>query len=248
MAVTCTDICELKVCQKMKLLGGRKAMTKAVTWPYVKTTDTLAEWLHGGEIVFAFGRKEENTEDYLLKLLEEAKKADITALVLLTDPEHACQITKRLTRRADEYEIALFKLPFQQKLVDITKEISGLIMKDKISFIHDGEGEEVTVLQLLLENQSREELLSHCYRRLQVLKEVDCLTGSELTKTLYYYLQSGNDLLHAAVKMYIHRNTMIGRMKKIGRLLNVNVNDPMVRTEYMNVFLVLKYMGMEEFQ
>ena len=98
-----------------------------------------------------------------------------------------------------------------------------------------------TALKLLLQGRSAETVLDHCSRRLQPLLFSDKQKKTEYVKTLRTYLENNNDLLHTSKVLYVHRNTVIQRMKKISELLGVNVNDPAATNEFYNIFQILDY-------
>lgn len=98
------------------------------------------------------------------------------------------------------------------------------------------------IIYLLLDNDGhKEQVIEYCERKLAPLEESDRLKGTDYIHTLRVYLENGNDLLHSAEKMYIHRNTMINRMRKISTLLGVDVNEPKERIELNNIFNILSY-------
>lgn len=243
MAVTCRDIMELKTCERLRLIGGMDGLDHVVTWPFIKNMDTISEWIHGGELVFVIGAREDISERGLLALMAEADRNKIAGVVMLIGEDYIKTVPRSVIRFANEHAIPLFKMPFRLKLIDITQEISRFLLEDKMKNKEQDIDGETSVLEMLLNGRSKEEVLSHCFRKIQPLEEADRITKSEYVQTLKCYLECQNDLLHAAQKMYIHRNTMINRMKKINALLNVDVNDVKVRNEYWNVFRVLEYYG-----
>ena len=46
MAVTCRDIMNLECCREIRLLAGAEGLDREVSWPYVKSMDTISEWIH----------------------------------------------------------------------------------------------------------------------------------------------------------------------------------------------------------
>lgn len=243
MAVTCRDIMELKTCGRLRLIGGMDGLDNVVTWPFIKNMDTITEWIHGGELVFVIGAREDISEKGLLALMVEADRNQIAGVVMLIGEDYIQKIPRTVIRYANEHAIPLFKMPFRLKLIDITQEISRFILEDKIKNKEQDGSEEQNLLEMLLNSRPKEEILSYCFRKIQPLEEADRITKSDYVQTLKCYLECKNDLLHAAEKMYIHRNTMINRMKKINALLNADINDAKVRNEYWNVFQVLAYYG-----
>lgn len=243
MAVTCREIMDLEICSRLKLLGGADGLDRVVTWPYIKNMDTISEWIHGGELIFVIGAKEDISERGLLALMDEAVKNNISGVVMLHGEDYIKSVPKSVIRYANEYGIPLFKMPFMLKLIDITQEISKYIVKDREKNKEHGEFKETSMLELLLGGKNKEELLAYCRMKLQPLTEADKVLKSEYVKTLKCYLDCNNDLLHTSQRMYIHRNTMINRMKKITALLSVNINSVEVRNEFYNIFKVLEHYG-----
>lgn len=241
MAVTCREIMELEICSRLKLLGGANGLEKIVTWPYIKNMDTISEWIHGGELIFVIGAKDDATEKGLLKLMDEAVKSNISGVVLLIGDEYMKSVPKSVIRYANEHDIPLFKMPFLLKLIDITHEISRFLVQDREKNREFRGDKENSLLKIILEKKGKEEQLAYCWMRLQPLTEADKVLKSEYVHTLHQYLTCGNDLLKTSAHMFIHRNTLINRMKKIDDLLNVNVNDAQVRNDFSNIFKVLEY-------
>lgn len=234
---------DLDICSRLKLLGGAGGLDRVVSWPYIKNMDTISEWIHGGELIFVIGVKEDISERGLLALMDEAVKNEISGVVMLLGEDYIKSIPKSVIRFANEYSIPLFKMPFMMKLIDITQEISKCIVRDREKNREYGEFTETSILELLLSGKKKEELLAYCLKKLQPLTEADKVLKSEYIKTLKCYLECNNDLLRTSKQMYIHRNTMINRMKKITTLLGKNINDTEVRNEYYNIFKVLNYYG-----
>lgn len=243
MAVTCRDIMNLEICSKLKLCGGAKGIDKIVTWPYIKNMDTISEWIHGGELIFVIGAKEDVSERGLLNLMDEAVKNDIAGVVLLCGEDYMRSIPKSVIKHANEHTIPLFKMPFRIKLIDITREISDYIVCDRERNKEHVKFAEQSILDLLLSYSGREELLAYCWMKLQPLMEADKVLKSEYVLTLEKYLENNNNLIKTAEAMFIHRNTLVNRIRKIESLLGTDINGNELRNEFYNIYKVLQYYG-----
>ncbi|UWG95878.1 helix-turn-helix domain-containing protein [Dehalobacter sp. DCM] len=73
-----------------------------------------------------------------------------------------------------------------------------------------------------------ENILEICNPLLLKLMEEDRRNQGEMLKTLYVYLQTGNNLTESSIILHIHRNTMIYRLKKIEEFLDETIDDPKV--------------------
>lgn len=233
----------LESCREIRLLAGAEGLGREVSWPYVKNMNTISEWIHGSELVFVIGYREDVSEKGLLGLLDEAVRCGIAGLVLLYGREYIKCVPKSVKAYAEKKSLPLFRMPFMLKLIDITREISEYIIHDKEVNQAYGFSAQTTVLEDVLEQRPKEEVIARCRLKLQPLMEADKVLRTELVKTLKAYLDHGNELVSTAADMYIHRNTLVNRMKKINELLGVNVNDPEQRYEFGTVYRILEYYG-----
>lgn len=243
MAVTCRDIMDLDVCSRMKLIGGKDGLGRVVRWTYIKSMETLDSWVHGHELIFVIGNQEDVSEEGLLDLLREAVRQESAGVCLLVGDEYIRTVPRAVVRYADGEKLPLFTLPFHVKLIDITQGVSQYILEDQERCHGQGLFRQNTLLELLLENPGKEDILAYCWMKLRPLTDSDKVMKTEYVKTLQCYVETDNDLLHSSEKMYIHRNTMVNRMKKINALLGCNMNDCDTRSEYYNIFRTLEYYG-----
>lgn len=61
---------------------------------------------------------------------------------------------------------------------------------------------------------------------LAILHEADIRKNSQLYETLWIYLNNDRSILKTAEKMYLHRNSMLYRIKKIQELTDIDLEDP----------------------
>lgn len=72
------------------------------------------------------------------------------------------------------------------------------------------------------------------------LMEFDRENEAELVKTLEYYFESNNNYRKTADRLFIHKNTVIYRIRQIENLLNVDISDPHVAFN-LQLCLQLRY-------
>lgn len=85
--------------------------------------------------------------------------------------------------------------------------------------------EEMKYEELLLEISRLPQVKLYIKERLHNLEEYDRKHGSNLMETLEVMLQNGGSKKQTAEKLYLHRNTMIYRVKKIEEILKCNLGD-----------------------
>lgn len=130
MSVTCKDLLTLKHFQKIKLVAGEEGLDRVITYPYVGQTASVAEWVHGGELLFITGLAHDI--ELLPQLLQECITKKLAGLVVLTGSEYIDKLPQELLALANESKFPLFSMPWDLRLVDVTKEITSLIDYDQI--------------------------------------------------------------------------------------------------------------------
>ena len=57
MALCCRDLFQLKNFSRAKLLAGERGLYREISWPYVRMTESISQWLYGKELIFVTYRK-----------------------------------------------------------------------------------------------------------------------------------------------------------------------------------------------
>ena len=102
--------------------------------------------------------------------------------------------------------------------------------------------EEMKYEELLLEISRLPQVRSYVEERLYSLEEYDRKHGTGLVETLEVMLQNGGSKKQTAEKLYLHRNTMMYRVKKIEEILKCNIGDFTTLQELAFVCLVRRYL------
>ncbi|MDO4734840.1 MAG: helix-turn-helix domain-containing protein, partial [Lachnospiraceae bacterium] len=77
---------------------------------------------------------------------------------------------------------------------------------------------------------------TYCHPLMEKLLKHDAENETDLADTLYAYLICERNISAASDYLYIHRNTMTYRLKKIDSLVNINYDDPKERQ-----YLIISY-------
>lgn len=91
-------------------------------------------------------------------------------------------------------------------------------------------------------NSDKEKLIQFCNENVLRIKKYDNKFNTEFLKTLFYYINSDKSISKTAEKLFVHRNTITYRIKRIKELFDIDL------TNQYNVFqiyyscLILMYM------
>lgn len=401
MALTCRDLINHSVFEKIHLIAGQEGLNKEVTWLYVKQTDSLKGWLNGGEMVFVVEKTFDKGEQYFRDIINECVEMRVAALVFLCGGDgYISNVSEDMIDLANDNCLPVFEMPSTVRIVDITRVLSNTIFqwsykngqtenflldlihsdymtginkqqdgmfygfdltksyiiavicdKNFIEDTHDldrfalsnkysvlkiklkalfervneqcfciescgtmvmyiscqdkekrkgmmkkmcgqlrdynfisnsammcgcsemhheieavphaydearktlrytmknGFGriccafEDMGILRFLIADKDKEEVLEYCENLLADIREIDKKNSSTYVETLWTYLKMNNNLVQTASKLYMHRNTLLNRINKIQMVTGKDVNDPYVKQEYMNAFLILEFYG-----
>lgn len=142
MSILVKDILKLKSLKEMKLVGGSIGIEKCIEWIYVSECleDPLEgiKWLQGGEIVIITGVGIKSNISVLTKLIEGISEKNGAALIVNIG-KYIKEIPKETIEMANKLQIPLFTLPWEVRLVEVSKEISNTIILARIEekFMND---------------------------------------------------------------------------------------------------------------
>jgi PucR family transcriptional regulator, proline-responsive transcriptional activator len=142
MSILVKDILKLKSLEEMKLVGGSTGLERCIEWVYVSECleDPLEgiKWLQGGEIVIITGVGIKSDINVLTKLIEGISDKNGAALIVNVG-KYIREIPDEAIKIADKFQIPLFALPWEVRLVEVSKEISNAIILARIEekFMND---------------------------------------------------------------------------------------------------------------
>ena len=130
MSTCCADLLELKSFQEISLIAGKNGLYRQITGPFICTTQTISQWIHGGELLFVTGAGIKSDETSLLQLVQESIEKGISAIVILKGDNYIPTIPDSLIDLANRSLFPLFEMPWTLKLID-TQEVSQIIINNQ---------------------------------------------------------------------------------------------------------------------
>ena len=100
---------------------------------------------------------------------------------------------------------------------------------------------DVAAYQPYLNFSSVEELDAFCHPAVSTLREHDRTHAVQLLPTLSAFLKNDRDVLMTAAALYVHRNTLAYRIKRILELCPLDLDDFNVRHRLLESILVLEH-------
>ncbi|WP_160692709.1 PucR family transcriptional regulator [Clostridium sp. C2-6-12] len=135
MSISVKDILKLDSLKKIKLIGGENGLEKGIEWIYVaecfENPLEGIKWLQGGEIIFITGVGIKDNTEMLLELIRGISEKNGAGLIVNIGP-YIKTVPDEAIKLADELEVPLFTLPWEVKLVEVSREISNAIVLSRI--------------------------------------------------------------------------------------------------------------------
>lgn len=110
----------------MKLIAGKNGLNNLVQWVHIIEDASVISFLHGNELVFTAGILNNKT-DWLLNFAIKLSEANAGAFVVNIGP-HTNDIPEDVINYCNDVNLPLFTIPWETKMVDMTRDFCQLIM------------------------------------------------------------------------------------------------------------------------
>ena len=98
------------------------------------------------------------------------------------------------------------------------------------------------IYKYMFNSGNQQEILNYCNDKLKKLEMYDNANGSFLIDTLVNYYMCGFNVGKTADMMFVHRNSLQYRLKKIEEILEISLDDSMEYLDLVNCILVKRLM------
>lgn len=127
MQLQVKDLKRLSKLSNCKLIAGKNGISKDVRWFFVCFFDDVEQWIYEKEVVFLPGVGINTNTKSLSNLMEQFRRKSVSAIYIIIGYQFY-EVPEVLVRLADKYDIPLFEMPNVVPLVEITKELSEMIL------------------------------------------------------------------------------------------------------------------------
>ncbi len=135
MNVTFKEILRLPTMEKVKLVGGKNGLYRPIRWIYVaevfEDIRTIADWVNGGEIIFITGLGVKKNTEVFIDLIKKINSKEVAGLFAFIGP-YMTNVPEEVIELADSLDFPIFEIPWEVKLVEVSKDICSYITKKDI--------------------------------------------------------------------------------------------------------------------
>lgn len=130
MAAILQKMCEnAKQLYGMKLEAGKEGLSNIVKWVHTLESEEAAKFLHGGELVFTTGIGNAG-EDWLCEFARQLHERRACGMVVNLGP-YIESVPETLRSYCNENAFPLFTVPWETRLVDMTRDFCNCIIQEE---------------------------------------------------------------------------------------------------------------------
>lgn len=235
--MNCDDMMNItKLHEVLKLRAGENGLSNTVRWIYfadclecIQSEYRIENYIHGGEFVILTNRRVTDDSEKLIPLVKQMHDYGISALGI-----NEGQISADLSDYCNANDIPLFELPEKYPLIDLSQIICQRLMSEE-------NDKNTGIYEILSHVDDMRVLDAYVNENLGRLLQADEIKKTSLCETLEKYLNNDCNAKKTAEVMFIHRNTLNYRLKRISEILECDFGslDNCMRLKF--AFSVLKY-------
>lgn len=98
------------------------------------------------------------------------------------------------------------------------------------------------IYKFMFNSQNQQEIMDYCNERLRRIEEYDHANGTYLEDTLLAYYMNEFNIGKTAAQLYVHRNSLQYRLRKIEEIMEMQLDDSMEYLDVVNCILIKKLM------
>lgn len=131
MVITCGNMLDLPFLENMKIVAGKKGLSRIIRWVHVMEYPEYSNWLNGGELILFSGVAIQNDIDKFMNFVNDINSKNVSGLAVSTGP-YIKKTPKEVINLADSLEFPIFEFPFEVKFIDVSQSICKAIFMNKI--------------------------------------------------------------------------------------------------------------------
>ena len=127
--ISCREIINLPSLNKLSLVAGKSGLDRVVRWVHFIDLPDVIPWVQGGELLIITGIGLNGDMDKLKDIVRGSIKKKLAGLIINIGP-YIKEVPAEVISLADQADFAIFELPWEVKIIEVTREIcSHIVLK-----------------------------------------------------------------------------------------------------------------------
>lgn len=129
--LTVAEALELPILNKAQVVAGHQGVTNLIRWVHTVGVPDGADWLNGGELVLTTIFNMPDTPETQCEFIRQLASKGIAG-VIITIGKLIDEIPDYLRQLADEVNLPLIEIPYEERFVDIAQRINERISEENL--------------------------------------------------------------------------------------------------------------------
>lgn len=125
--ISCREIISLPPLAKLNIVAGKSGLDRLVRWVHFIDLPDVLPWVQGGELLIITGIGLNGEIDKLKGIVQGIIKKNLAGLIVNVGP-YIKEVPAEVIDLADQAGFPIFELPWEVKLIEVTREICSHIV------------------------------------------------------------------------------------------------------------------------
>jgi len=127
--ISCQEIINLPSLTKLTIVAGKFGLDRLVRWVHFIDLPDVIPWVQGGELLIITGIGLNGDDNKLKEIVQGIIRKKLAGLIVNVGP-YIKEVPAEVISLADQAGFPIFELPWEVKLIEVTREIcSHIVMK-----------------------------------------------------------------------------------------------------------------------
>lgn len=126
--ISCREVVKLPSLSKLQLVAGQAGLNRLVRWVHFIDLPDVLPWVQGGELLIITGIGLQGEHGRLIELVQGVIHKKLAGLIINIGP-YIQTIPDEVLELADKAHFPLFELPWEVKIIEVTREICSHIVR-----------------------------------------------------------------------------------------------------------------------
>jgi Regulator of polyketide synthase expression len=128
---SCREIINLSSLAKLNIVAGKAGLDRLVRWVHFIDLPDVLPWVQGGELLIITGSGLHGDMARLKEIVNGIIKKNLAGLIINVGP-YIAETPAEVIGLADQAEFPIFELPWEVRLIEVTREICSQIVLRQI--------------------------------------------------------------------------------------------------------------------
>ena len=125
------DLTKLASLRDVHIAAGHRGAYRTISWPNIAQTESIREWLLGGDVILLSGIGLDCTAKLFNRLIDEALEREAACMIVFLSPEHIPSVPVETLSYAEKMGFPILETGWDTQIAAVIADISRLLMTER---------------------------------------------------------------------------------------------------------------------